>query len=193
MLRSTACRYEQFETPWYRKWAEALGYPTSVSRDVPISYRKIWEWAAIAEVLDSRGMLAPGKRGAGFAVGQEPLAALFANRGVEITGTDLGTDESQESWTNTGQHASSREAMFQPKLIERGLFEQLVTFQPADMNDPAGFPRGRGGGVRLRMEQLCAGAFRLHRSGAVLRQKFDGNSQAWWNFRTYDRIQRLFE
>lgn len=43
--------------------------------------RKIWEWCYVAEALSERGMLLPGRRGLGFAVGQEPLVALFASAG----------------------------------------------------------------------------------------------------------------
>ena len=38
-------------------------------------HRKMWEWLFIAEALRERGMLAAGRRGVGFGVGQEPLVS----------------------------------------------------------------------------------------------------------------------
>ena len=54
-------------------------------------HRKIWEFCFIAQALDERGMLARGRRGLGFAVGTEPLPAMFASRGCAIVATDLAT------------------------------------------------------------------------------------------------------
>ncbi len=91
MLRSQLCSAESLRSPALRTWADRLR-PMWVSgdedaRDVML-HRKMWEWLFIAEALRERGMLAPGRCGLGFGVGQEPLAALFAADGCEITATD---------------------------------------------------------------------------------------------------------
>ena len=78
-------------------------------------------------------MLKPGKRGIGFAVGQEPLASLFAAQGCSVLATDLMPEVSDIRWTSTSQHANSLEGTFHPSLIDRLSFEARVRFQPADM------------------------------------------------------------
>jgi hypothetical protein len=75
-------------------------------------HRKLWEWAAISQALDERGMLADGKRGIGFAVGTEPLASLFASRGATIDATDYLADD--DGWADTGQNAKSLDAIRWP-------------------------------------------------------------------------------
>ncbi len=78
-------------------------------------------------------MLRSGRSGLGFAVGLEPLASVFASRGVTVLGTDLATDES--GWGTTGEHAAAREALWKPELVDRDTFDRNVDFQPADMNN----------------------------------------------------------
>ncbi len=55
-------------------------------------HRKMWEWLFIAEALRERGMLAAGRRGLGFGVGQDPLVALFAAEGCDVVATDQPPD-----------------------------------------------------------------------------------------------------
>ena len=141
MLISMACRYEQFLTDWYVKWCTALGYQAEVSPQVVVSYRKIWEFAAIIQALQERDMLAPGRKGLGFAVGQEPLSSFFANRGVEILATDL-PDDIEGHWTQTGEHAASLNALLHDGLVSAEDFRRLVRFTPVNMNDLAALPNG---------------------------------------------------
>ncbi len=134
MLSSTVCRYEHFNSDWYRTTGAVMGIPAGVSPDVHASYRKWWEWCAIFETLSSRGMLARGKSGLGFAVGQEPLASAFASRDVHILATDLHVDASTGDWAQTGQHAANLDALYHPGIVDERRFRDLVKFQPADMN-----------------------------------------------------------
>ena len=46
-------------------------------------HRKQWEFCFMARALDHYGMLAHGRKGIGFAVGQEPLSTYFVKRGAE--------------------------------------------------------------------------------------------------------------
>ena len=135
------CRYEHLLQPWFNHWNERFGLYPVVPLNPGVSYRKSWEWCAIAEALHGRGMLRPGRRGLGFAVGQEPVPALFASHGAEILATDLATDLSQAQWIATGQHAASRDALFRDGMLDRAAFDRLVTFQPADMRTLEGLPR----------------------------------------------------
>lgn len=99
-------------------------------------HRKIWEWYFICQALEERGMLQSGKRGLGFAVGQEPLTAMFASKGARIIATDLALEEAQSAgWVSTGQHAGSIQALNARKICDPKEFERLVEFKVADMND----------------------------------------------------------
>lgn len=140
MLTPTACRYEHFVEPWYAAWTERLNFPLEVSPGNPQGYRKNWEYAAILEALDNRGMLVAGKRGLGFAVGREPLPSVMAGRGVTILATDLAADKVDAGWISTSQHASSLEALYHSNLIDHATFEQFVSFRPTDMNDLSELP-----------------------------------------------------
>lgn len=81
-------------------------------------------------------MLCPGKHGLGFAVGQEPLTAMFASKGARITATDLAVEEAQSAgWVSTGQHASGIQALNSRKICAPEEFARLVEFKVADMNN----------------------------------------------------------
>ncbi len=139
MLISTVCRYEDFFSDWYVKWIPrlSLASPTiDPSSPGGTAQRKAWEWCAIAQALEERGMLAPGKSGCGFAVGTEPLPSAFAARGVQILATDQPVEGTSE-WAIGNQHSSSREALHRPDIIARPEFEQRVRFRPVDMRDLA--------------------------------------------------------
>ncbi len=85
LLRSQLCSAESLRSPELRAWAQRLRPMWDAGgvdgRDVML-HRKMWEWLFIAEALAERGMLAEGRRGLGFGVGQEPLVAAFAATGL---------------------------------------------------------------------------------------------------------------
>jgi hypothetical protein len=100
-------------------------------------HRKMWEWLFIAQALAERDMLRPGRRGLGFGVGKEPLVALFAGLGPQITATDLSPERAQaEGWTETGEeYAGERESLNEHHLCPPAEFARLVTYRHVDMND----------------------------------------------------------
>lgn len=104
--------------------------------------RKFWEWCAIAQALDERCLLRTGMKGLGFAVGTEPLVSHFAGRGCQILATDLAAESSDENWIATGQHAASKEMLFQPLLVNSDIFDQRVSFQSVDMRTLNGLDAG---------------------------------------------------
>jgi hypothetical protein len=127
-LVSQLCRHGTLDSPDFRRWAEALGEPWR-------AHRKLWELAFICQALEERGMLAPGRRGLGFAVGAEKLPALFAARGCEITATDLpADDERRNPWADSGQWVGERDALNAAGLCDPAAFQERVTFRPVDMN-----------------------------------------------------------
>lgn len=98
-------------------------------------HRKIWEFCFIAQALDERGMLARGRRGLGFAVGTEPLPAMFANRGCAIVATDLATADAHPDWIATNQHAESLDVLNTRGLCPDADFRKRVQFRFADMRE----------------------------------------------------------
>lgn len=129
-VRSKLCTSAQLNEPWFEKWCAAIGEP-------PVAHRKHWEFAYIAEVLDSLGQLEPGRRGVGFGVGREAIIAAFANRGVEILATDLAPDAAAaEGWIKSDQHAvDGVEGLQHPDVCEPDVFRKLVSWRAVDMAD----------------------------------------------------------
>ena len=135
-LRSCQCTQSQLQSETFQAWGARL-------RERPMRmHRKIWEYCYIVQTLYERGMLAPGRRGLGFAVGQEPLSAMFASLGCEIVASDLETDEAERAkWVETNQHAASLEVLNQRGICEADLFRERVTFRFLDMRE---LPDGLG-------------------------------------------------
>ncbi|MBN8481201.1 MAG: methyltransferase domain-containing protein [Xanthomonadales bacterium] len=127
-LKSKACTQQDLDGRAFRYWAREL-------RDRPgLLHRKLWEWCYISQALFERNMLREGSRGLGFAVGQEPLASLFASMGCRILATDLGLEEaSKEGWVDGHQHAAGMEHLNRRKICAPELLEERVAFRTADM------------------------------------------------------------
>lgn len=143
-LSSTLCRYEHFLTDWYAKWSVMLGIASGRFQPEGPAWtlqRKDWEWAAIVQALSERDMLRPGRSGIGFAVGREPLPALFAALGAEVLATDQPAETVTATWSETGQHAASREALFHSHVCSREAFDARVRFEPLDMTRLDDLPR----------------------------------------------------
>ncbi|HEY0022660.1 MAG TPA: methyltransferase domain-containing protein [Longimicrobium sp.] len=127
-LRSSLCRQDQLESPAFRAWAARMGQPFQL-------HRKVWEFCYIAQALDERGMLQPDRRGLGFAVGHEPLPALFASMGCDVLATDLAAEQAQGTgWIETNQHASSLADLNLNGVCPPEAFARQVSFRPVDMN-----------------------------------------------------------
>lgn len=126
-LTSRTCRQADIEHAWLRHWCGQL-------RMAPMYHRKPWEDCFVLQALWEAGMLQPGRRALGFAVGQEAIPAYLAARGLEVVATDLDpADARARDWIRTGQHSAARDRLFRPDLVDRAEFERLVTFRPADM------------------------------------------------------------
>ena len=100
------------------------------SPKIPSSRRKHWEWCAIIEALTERDMLKAGRAGLGFAVGTEKLPAIFASMGVDVLASDA---PDEQHWGASGEHAASRDALFDAEVISRDEFDARVKFAPVDM------------------------------------------------------------
>ena len=129
-LGSCLCTQDKLESPIFQQWARRLGEPEEQL------HRKIWEWCYISQALQERQLLEPGRRGVGFAVGEEPLSDLFASLGCEITATDLDTKAAADAgWVNSGQHASHLGMLNTRNLCDPVGFQDRVSFRHVDMND----------------------------------------------------------
>jgi hypothetical protein len=97
--------------------------------------RKEWEHVAILRALTASGVLGPGTRGLGFAVGKEPLVGALAAQGPEIVATDLPShDPKAANWTSTNQHSQHLDDLRNPDICADDLLDQRVSFQAVDMN-----------------------------------------------------------
>lgn len=90
----------------------------------PTMHRKQWEFALVAEAIESAGLTMPGSKGLGFGVGIEPMTAWFASHGCNVTATDIAGGW----WSN-----------WEATLNDRGIcepteFAERVTVREADMN-----------------------------------------------------------
>jgi len=128
MLRSNVCNQAQLESEIFQRWCDKTGERRNHL------HRKVWEWCYIAQALHERGMLAPGRRGLGFGVGKEPLAALFASYGCEVVATDQAAERAhQAGWVETNQHAANLEALNERRICDPELFHRNVSFRNVDM------------------------------------------------------------
>ena len=137
MLRSQLCSAESLRSPALRAWAERLRPMWAAgdeAREVML-HRKMWEWLFIAEAFQERGMLAPGRTGLGFGVGQEPLVALFAAAGCDVVATDQPHDSAVASgWTDSAvEWSGGLEDLNGFGLCGAAEFEQRVAYRPVDM------------------------------------------------------------
>lgn len=127
-LTSAMCRQLHFSSDEFRYWMRAMGRR-------PRLHRKDWEWFFISQALWEHGMLADGRRGLVFAVGREPLPALFAHRGCAIVATDQAPDAAvASSWAGTNMYSTDAEALLDERICERERFLSSVRFEHVDMN-----------------------------------------------------------
>jgi hypothetical protein len=127
-LVSQACTQKQMADPLYAEWCYAI-------HENPSTHRKQWEFCYILQALQSQGLLEAGRRGLGFGVGDEPLTAAFAARGVQIMATDLDVERAaKQGWVETDQHARSKDMLNGRGLCPPEEFNRLVDFRFMDMS-----------------------------------------------------------
>jgi 2-polyprenyl-3-methyl-5-hydroxy-6-metoxy-1,4-benzoquinol methylase len=106
----------------------------NVNLDYIFYHRKIWEHIYIVQALYERNYLSSNKRGLGFAVGLEPLSALFAKFGCQIVATDLNVNDAL-GWLQTNQHSNNNLlALNRNGICPSELFTERVSFRNVDMN-----------------------------------------------------------
>jgi SAM-dependent methyltransferase len=125
---SQLCTAAQCNERVYAEWCAAIRSPVRYGR-------KQWEHVFILETLRQHGMIREGARGVGFGCGREPSVAVLASRACQILATDLSPDAvAGKGWTETGQHASSFEALNEHGLCDPETFRRRVSLRYVDMN-----------------------------------------------------------
>ena len=125
---SQACTQAQKEEPHYAYWCSEI-------RELPRMHRKQWEFCYILQALKTHDMLEPGRRGLGFGVGREPLAAVCAKNGASVLATDLEQEGAQQKgWVKTAQHAHNKASLNDRNICDPKAFDKLVDFRFMDMN-----------------------------------------------------------
>ncbi len=164
---SQLCTQSQCESPQYAYWCGQIG-------ETPRLHRKQWEYCYILQVLEQAGMLAEGRRGLGFGVGREPLAAVMAARGCAILASDMDVaDTRARGWVDTRQHAGALEQLNERGLCDAASFKARVRYRTIDMNrlpgDEGGFDFLWSSCALEHLGSLGRGLDYVRRSFALLR------------------------
>lgn len=127
-MEYSTCSYGDFQHPRFTDLCATIGHENRL-------HRKLWEFVFILHQLERAGALAPGARGLGFGVGQEPLPARFAALGCDVVATDAPPEIGADSgWHDTSQWAFGVDALPHQGLCDLTEFRERVTYRPADMN-----------------------------------------------------------
>lgn len=128
-FRSETCSSHHFLLACYEYWCKEIKEPARY-------HRKQWEFIYILQSLWERGLLAPERRGLGFGVGREPLAAVMATRGCEVVATDLEIEaQTTSAWAETGQHSTMLNDLNGSGICDKDTFSEKVSFTPVNMNN----------------------------------------------------------
>ncbi len=120
---------EHMESLAFRFWAAQLHESWRL-------HRKLWEFCYILQGLYERDLLQPGKRGLGFAVGEEPLPSLMASYGCKVVATDLDVSDPRAApWAKTNQLTNSLEMLNKRGICAPAIFREHVSYRPVDMNN----------------------------------------------------------
>lgn len=128
-LTSKLSTQEDMESDWCRYWLAQIKLDFRY-------YRKLWENAFVLQVLYENGMF--GRKGIGFACGNERLPSYLAKMNCEITAGDKPFDQNDamsKAWLETNQYTEAKENLFFQDIVEREIFEKNVSLQYIDMNN----------------------------------------------------------
>ncbi len=126
--RSELCKAKDYKAAWYKRWCDELS-------EVPNFHRKQWEFVYVMQALWERGCIAENRKGLVFAVGTEPLPAMFAKYGCSILATDIFPEKGIEKGWNNGQLCFGLESLNTRQICEEEKFKELVQYRAVDMKD----------------------------------------------------------
>lgn len=128
-LNSKLCIEMDFHQLWFKDWCQKINMnPKNL-------HRKLWEHVVISQALSEREILKPGNKGLGFAVGNEPLPALFASFQCNIVATDIGINTQEAKlWGTSGEHLNNINNLRRNDICKSDIFNKFVSYRPVDMN-----------------------------------------------------------
>ena len=126
--RSELCKAMDFKSAWFKRWCDELD-------ETPNFHRKQWEFVYVMQALWERGCISAEKKGLVFAVGNEPLPAMFAKYGCTILATDILPEIGIEKGWNNGQLCFGAEYLNERGICDELEFNRLVSYMPVDMNN----------------------------------------------------------
>ncbi|MEO6488890.1 MAG: hypothetical protein ABIO04_03030 [Ferruginibacter sp.] len=127
--RSELCKAMDYKMDWFIRWCDEL-------TETPNFHRKQWEYVWIMQALWERGCLTKDKLGLAFAVGNEPLPAMFAKYGCKILATDILPERGKAmGWDNGNQLCFGTEGLNLRGICDDDIFNELVSYKAVDMND----------------------------------------------------------
>jgi len=133
-LKGQAASAAQCDDPAYLEWCKLLEGWDAPTGPIRQYNRKLWEWAYIAEAVTQAGLMQPGRSAVGFGVGNEPLPALLASRGLDVLATDQGV-ATDDHWMASGELNTGLAGLRRPRLLSDGELERRVRVREVDMND----------------------------------------------------------
>jgi hypothetical protein len=126
--RSELCKAMDYKTAWFKRWCDELS-------ESPNFHRKQWEFVYVMQALWERGCIEAGKNGLVFAVGGEPLPAMFAKYGCKILATDIFPEMGiAKGWADSGQLCVGIESLNTRNICDEKAFKTLVSYKAVDMN-----------------------------------------------------------
>lgn len=126
--RSELCKAMDYKAAWYKRWCDELN-------EIPNFHRKQWEYVYVMQALWERGCIAEGKKGLVFAVGGEPLPAVFAKYGCNILATDIFPEQGiAKGWDNANQLCFGIASLNTRGICDDEAFNKLVSYKAVDMN-----------------------------------------------------------
>jgi SAM-dependent methyltransferase len=126
--RSELCKAMDFKAGWFKRWCTELG-------EEPNFHRKQWEFVYIMQALWERDCIRKHNKGLVFAVGTEPLPAMFAKYGVQILATDIMPERGIEKGWDNGQLCFGVDDLNKRGICDETQFTELVSYRPVDMNE----------------------------------------------------------
>ena len=130
-LNCQASTQQDIESPWFSYWCQELQVR-------PIYHRKLWEFAYVLQALQDHfgDLQAKPLKGIVFGCGEEPIPALLARYGHQLTITDLDPEQSaQLGWIKTSQHTHSKDACFFDNLVDRETYDKQIELRYVDMRE----------------------------------------------------------
>jgi hypothetical protein len=130
MSTSNLCNHEAFLTKDYEDFCNLICEKKRI-------HRKQWEFYIIYKKILEHLINFDGKRGLGFAVGQEVLVPLFLKQNALLTVSDLDpNDPHSNAWINSSQHiVNGFEKYIESGYITKDLFLNNCKFEFINMNN----------------------------------------------------------